>query len=149
MLRDDLTDIIVGAFYDVYHELGHGFVESVYERSMVIALGRRGVLVQRQVPVVVHYQGEPVGTFCADLVVERAVIAELKACRALEPAHEAQVLNYLRATAIEVGLLLHFAPKPTVRRFILTNDRKSSFSLGGDEPRSVVAGTLEPGRPPD
>jgi GxxExxY protein len=146
MLHDHLTEQIIGAFYGVHRELGHGFVESVYERSMVIALRKRDLFVQRQVPVVVHYLGEPVGTFCADLVVERAVIAELKACRAIEPVHEAQLLNYLRASFIEVGLLLHFATKASVRRLILTNDRKASFSIRGAE-ASVVDGTLEPGRP--
>src|SRR5687768_16979768 len=74
VLHDQLTEQIIGAFYEVHRELGHGFVESVYERSMMIALRNRGLFVQRQVPVVVHYLGEPVGTFCADLVVERTVI---------------------------------------------------------------------------
>jgi GxxExxY protein len=135
MLRDDLTGPIIGAFYDVYHELGHGFRESVYERSIVIALNTRGLFVERQVPVTVHYAGQPVGTFVADLIVENAVVAELKACRALDAEHEAQVLNYLRATAFEVGLLLHFAYKPVVRRLILTNDRKPYYYLRG-APRS-------------
>ena len=124
MLRDDLTDPTIGAFYEVYHELGPGFLESVYEGATVISLRNRGLLVERQVPVVVRYKGEPVGRFYADLIVEKVVLVELKACRAVEPAHEAQVLNYLRATSLEVGLLLHFGPKPAVKRFVVTNDRK-------------------------
>ena len=124
MLRDDLTEPVIGGFHHVYNELGPGFLESVYEGATVVALRRRGLRVERQVPLVVHYGGEPVGRFYADLVVEDAVLLELKACRALEPAHEAQVLNYLRATSIEVGLILHFGPAPAVRRLILTNDRK-------------------------
>jgi GxxExxY protein len=97
---------------------------------MVIALRRRGLNVRRQIPVVVHYGGEPVGRFFADLVVENTILVELKACRALDPAHESQVQNYLRATRLEVGLILHFGPKPAVRRFILTNDRKRWFVRG-------------------
>ena len=138
MLRDDLTDPTIGAFYDVYNQLGHGFLESVYEPAMVIALRKRGLVVERQVPVVVHYDGEAVGKFFADLMVEHAVIVELKSCRALAPAHEAQVLNSLRATSIEVGLILHFAPKPSVRRLILTNDRKPYLHRRGDSRASVV-----------
>lgn len=139
MLHEDLTEPIIAAFYDVHHELGHGFLESVYERAMVIALSKRGLPVERQVPVTVHYSGHVVGDFCADLVVENRVMIELKACRALEPIHEAQLLNYLRATSIEVGLLLHFAHKPAFRRLILTNDRKPSFSIRGLPRPSVVS----------
>ena len=75
-----------------------------------------------------------VGEFCADLLIENRVLAELKACRTLEPIHEAQVINYLRATSIEVGLLLHFAPKPVFRRFVLSNDRKPYFARRGTSP---------------
>ena len=136
MLREDLTDPTIGGFYDVYHELGPGFLESVYEGAMIIALRQRGLRVERQVPAVVHYAGQPVGRFFADLVVEKAILIELKACRALDPAHEAQVLNYLRATRLEVGLILHFGPKPAVRRLILTNDRKPWFVRGENTPGS-------------
>ena len=134
MLREDLTEPAIGAFHDVYNDLGPGFLESVYEGAMVVALRGRGLPVQRQAPVVVHYGGEDVGRFYADLIVENAVILELKACRAVDPAHEAQVLNYLRASRIEVGLILHFGPKPAVRRLILTNDRKSWVTRGSKSP---------------
>ena len=130
MLHDDLTKPIIDAFYDVNHALGHGFLESVYERSMVVALRARGLRADRQVPVCVCYREEVVGEFFCDLMVEGRVVVELKSCRALEPAHEAQLLNYLRASSMEVGMLLHFAPKPAFRRLILTNDRKRAFLSG-------------------
>ena len=124
MLHEDITGPLLAAFYEVHHDLGHGFLESVYERAMIVALSSRGLVAARQVPVAVHYRGQVIGNFAADLLVEGCVIAELKSCRALESIHDAQLLNSLRATRIEVGLLLHFAPKPAFKRFVLTNDRK-------------------------
>ena len=147
MLHETITEPIISAFYDVYHELGHGFLESVYEGSVVVALRKRGLHVQRQHPVTVYYRGEPVGTFCADLVVEHRVICELKAGRALEPIHEAQLINYLRATTIEVGLLLHFGPKPEFRRLILTNDRKPLASLRGAADAALAPSPSAAGSP--
>src|SRR4028119_2334319 len=110
MMRPDakhaeLTDRIIGVFFEVYNELGHGFLESVCESSMAIGLEDAGLRVQRQVPIKVWFRGREVGTFFADFVVEGLVILELKAARNVDPAHEAQLLNYLRATLIEVGLL--------------------------------------------
>ena len=138
MLHETITEQIIGGFYDVHHELGHGFLESVYEGAMVVALERRGLRVVRQAPIVVYYSGHAVGDFRADLLVENRVIVELKACRALEPIHEAQVLNYLRATVLEVSLILHFSFKPVFRRLILTNDRKPAESSRGIPRPSVV-----------
>lgn len=143
MLHEDLTAPLIGAFYDVHRELGHGFLESVYERAMVVALSRRGIPVERQVPVTVRYGGHVVGEFCADLLLENRVLVELKTCRTLEPIHEAQVINYLRATLIEVGLLLHFAPKPVFRRFVLSNDRKPYFARRGTSLAAGEAGHRE------
>ena len=140
MLHEDLTAPLIGAFYDVHRELGHGFLESVYERAMVVALSGRGIPVERQVPVTVRYSGHVVGEFCADLLLENRVLAELKACRTLEAIHEAQVINYLRATSIEVGLLLHFAPKPVFRRLVLSNDRKPHFAPREHPPAARRAG---------
>ena len=128
MLHQELTGSILGAFYEVDRELGYGFLESVYEQSMSVALARRGLAAERQAPVTVFFSGERVGEFFADLVVERAVIVEIKSGQTLHPRHEAQVLNYLRATNIEIGLLLHFAPKPAFRRLIFTNDRKANLT---------------------
>jgi len=120
----ELTEKIIGVFYDVYNELGHGFLESVYEEAMAIALGQAGLQVERQVPLKVIFRGEVVGDFRADVVVEGAVILELKAVSGIDPAHEAQLLNYLRATEIEVGLLMNFGPRPQFKRLVFENARK-------------------------
>ena len=108
----------------MYNELGVGFLESVYQHAMVIALTELGVEVVAEPSISVSFRGRTIGTFRADLVVGDAVIVELKAGRALDPAHEAQLLNLLRASTYEVGLLLHFGPKPQFRRLIYSNDRK-------------------------
>jgi len=120
-----VTETIIGTFYEVYNELGHGFLESVYEKSLAIALRDKGLEVFEQISVPVHFRGRQVGDFCADLLVNRIVILELKAARSIDPAHIAQILNYLRATQIEVGLLLNFGPKPEFKRVAFGNDRKS------------------------
>jgi GxxExxY protein len=120
-----LTQKIIGVFYEVYNELGHGFLESVYENAMVVALRQAGLETAQQAPVRVSFRGQLVGDFRADLLVEDAVIVELKAARAIESAHEAQLLNYLRATEIEVGLLVNFGPKPEFKRFVFDNERKA------------------------
>ena len=122
--HSELTERIIRVFYEVYNELGHGFVESVYETAMYKALREHAFLVQRQVAIPVWFRGEQIGSFCADLVVNDAVILELKAAHALDPAHIAQLLNYLRATHIEVGLLLNFGQRPNIRRLVFANERK-------------------------
>lgn len=122
--HEQLTKRIIGVFYDVYNELGYGFLESVYEQSMVIALNEARVDVERQMPIPVWFRSHEVGVFKADLVAERKVLLELKSARAIEPAHEAQLLHYLRATNIEVGLLLNFGHRPRFRRMIFDNPRK-------------------------
>ena len=121
----DLTDRIIGGFYDVYNTLGHGYLESVYEEATVICLGDSNLCVERQLPITVYFRGRPVGTFKADIVVESCVVVELKASRAVDPAHEAQLLNYLRASKLEVGLLLNFGVRPAFRRFVFANERKA------------------------
>lgn len=123
--HQDLTRKIIGVFYDVYNELGHGFLESVYEKAMVIGLRDAGIKVAEQAPIMVRFRGEVIGDFRADLLIEDSVILELKAASGLEPAHEAQLLNYLRATEIEVGLLVNFGPKPEFKRLIFDNERKN------------------------
>lgn len=120
----ELTEKIIGAFYEVYNELGQGFLESVYENALLIALRDGGLRAEQQVPVQVYFRSELVGDFRADVIVEGGVLLELKAVRALDPAHEAQLLNYLRATPIEVGLSMNFGPKPDFKRFIYDNARK-------------------------
>ena len=124
LLHNRVTEKVLGAFFDVYNELGFGFLESVYVESLAIDLRTKGLQVDRQVSVPVWFRNQLVGTFRADLVVESVVIVELKAALSLDPSHEAQLLNYLRATEIEVGLLLNFGPKPQFKRLIFDNERK-------------------------
>jgi len=119
-----LTEKIIGAFYDVYNELGHGFLESIYEKALAISLARAGMNVERQVAVSVWFRGEQIGDFRADMLVDGNVLLELKAGRTIDQAHEKQLLNYLRATNIEVGLLLNFGIRPQFRRLVYENERK-------------------------
>lgn len=123
--QSDLTRRVIGAFYDVAYELGPGFLESVYLKAIVIRLTELGIVVKAEVSVPVWYHGQRVGDFRADLVIEDVLLLELKAVEKLVPSHEAQLLNYLKATRFEIGLLLNFGSrKPEVKRFILDNERK-------------------------
>ena len=124
LLHADTTERIIEGFYDVYNALGHGFLEKVYENSMAVRLHQLGFSVTMQQPISVYYSGEQVGEYFADLIVADLVILEVKAAKSLSPAHEAQLLNYLKATRIEVGLLLNFGEKPEFRRKVFTNDKK-------------------------
>jgi len=126
MKHQEVNERIIGVFYEVYNELGHGFLESVYEQSMAIALSEGGLKVVQQAPINVRFRGHPVGEFRADLLVNDLVIVELKAARAMESAFEAQMMNYLRATNVEVGLLMNFGPNPEFKRFVYDNERKAS-----------------------
>jgi GxxExxY protein len=118
--HSETTGSILKAFYRVYNSLGHGFLEKVYENALVIELKAAGLLVEQQRPIIVHYEGQVVGEYFADLVVDNCVIVELKAGESLARAHEAQLLNYLRATEFEVGLLLNFGAEPEYRRKIFS-----------------------------
>jgi GxxExxY protein len=120
----ELTDKLIGIFFDIYNELGHGFLESVYEQAFSIALAENGIFFRRQIAVPVWYHEQQIGDFRADLMVEGKVIIELKAGRGIDPGWEKQLLNYLRATEIEVGLLFNFGPEAQFRRYIFENDRK-------------------------
>lgn len=131
VLHKELTDRIIGVFYGVYNELGYGFVESVYEKAMLVALEEANIPVQGQVPMEVFFRGRSVGTFRADLVVEEKVILELKTSQTIEVSHERQLLNYLRSTPCEVGLLLNFGEKPQFKRFVYSNEKKRA---GGSLP---------------
>ena len=121
LLHEDLTDKIIKAFYNVYNYLGYGFLEKVYENAMMIELRKLGLSARRQVPIKVFYEEELVGEYFADLVVEENIILELKAAESLREEHECQLINYLKATEIEVGLLLNFGKKPQFKRKIYTN----------------------------
>jgi GxxExxY protein len=123
----EITDKIISAFYQVYNTLGYGFLEKVYRNALAIELRQRGLAVTLEAPITVYYAGEVVGEYFADLLVAGAVIVELKAMRQLAEEHEAQLLNYLKATPYEVGLLLNFGPKPAVKRKAYDNDRKGSM----------------------
>jgi GxxExxY protein len=124
LLHAEFTDRIICEFYDVYNSLGHGFLESTYEEAMVIALQSAGLRVDRQVPITVYFRGQPIGTYKADIIVESCVVVELKAARAIDSAHEAQLINLLRATGLEVGLLMNFGRRPAFKRLVFANDRK-------------------------
>jgi len=124
VLHEDVTRAIIQALYKVYNTLGYGFLEKVYENALAYELARQGLEVRQRWPIKVYYDGHLMGEYFADLLVGSRVIVELKAVENLCPEHEAQLLNYLKATEIEVGLLLNFGPKPDFRRKIFTNDRK-------------------------
>jgi GxxExxY protein len=125
LLHKELTDAILKTFYDVYNELGYGFLEKVYQNSMYIELQSRGFDVEAQKQIKVHYKGIVVGEYYADLVVNELVILELKAADAIVDEFEWQLVNYLRGTAMEVGLLLNFGKKPEFRRKVFENSRKN------------------------
>jgi GxxExxY protein len=124
-LHADLTHAIIGTFYEVYNELGHGFLESVYENALAIALRSKGFEVHQQIAIPVWFRGTKVGDFDADMLVNKLILLELKTARAIEQAHLAQLMNYLKATEIEVGLVLNFGPKPEFKRAVFGNDRKA------------------------
>jgi GxxExxY protein len=122
----ELTQKIIGVFYDVYNEVGRGFLESVYSKCMQIALHEAGLHVQREVLIPVVFRNQDVGQFRGDLLVESLIFLELKAVQTLDRSHEAQMLNYLRATEIEVGLLLNFgAIQSQLRRLGFENENKT------------------------
>jgi len=125
----ETTDIILKSFYEVYNELGDGFLESVYENALYIVLNSQGLSVERQKNVSVMFRGNNIGDYKVDLLVEGKIIIELKAVRAIDPAHEAQLINYLKATDLEVGLLLNFGRKPQFKRFIFNNKGKGNSDL--------------------
>jgi GxxExxY protein len=126
MLHEELTEKIIGSFFSVYNKLGYGFLEKVYENAMCIECRKEGLNVESQKHIQVYYEGEQIGKYCADLVINDLVIIELKAARALDEDHEAQLLNYLRATDKEVGLLFNFGRNPEFRRKIFHNRFKNA-----------------------
>lgn len=124
MLYSDITEKIIKAFYKVYNTLGYGFLEKVYENAMVIELTKMGCLVEKQKNVKVFYETHEVGDYYADLLVDNLEIVELKAAENICEEHEAQLVNYLRATQVEVGLLFNFGKKAEFKRKIFTNNKK-------------------------
>lgn len=128
LYRPELTEGIIGAFFDVWNDLKFGYLESICVSALELELRTRGMGVQREFPVDVYYKGRVVGRQRLDLVVEQSVVLEVKASRVLDPSAEARIMSYLRATKLEVGLILHFGPRPSFRRFISTN-RPERFAL--------------------
>ena len=122
--HSELTEQIVGAFYAVYSKLGYGFLEDVYVKALAIELKKRGLTPNTEQPIEVYYDDLIIGKYYADIVVNDLIILELKSAKILVVEHEAQLLNYLKATPYEVGLLLNFGPKPETKRRSFDNSRK-------------------------
>ena len=123
--EEELTRIIIKAFYKVYNTLGYGFLERVYHKALELELRKMGLTVQYKLRIEVYYEGAQVGIYQADLVINNKIIIEIKAAEGLHPAHEAQLVNYLRATEIEIGFLFNFGKEPQFVRKFFSNERKN------------------------
>jgi len=127
VLYEEITEKIIGASFEVINELGAGFLESVYQKALLLALIEYGLKAEAEVQLPVHFRGQSVGLFYADILVEGKIIVEIKAAKALVPEHQAQVINYLKATGIEVGLLINFGrPRLEYRRLTLKKSNSGS-----------------------
>jgi GxxExxY protein len=122
--HQELTKNIIGVYYDVYNELGYGFLEKVYHKAMLIELHKRGYVIESEKKLNVYYKNEIVGEYVPDIIINESVIVELKCVEYLIETHENQLLNYLKATNCEVGLILNFGKDPQFLRKIFTNDLK-------------------------
>jgi len=125
--HSEIIGLILKAFFNVYNTLGYGFLEKVYENAMLIELRKLGLKCSNQLAIEVHYDDQIVGDYKADILVEELVIVELKAIETLAPIHEAILVNYLKGTELEVGLLLNFGPKPQYKRRVLTTEYLDSI----------------------
>jgi GxxExxY protein len=125
-----LTKTIIACFYRVYDGLGYGFLESVYRRALAVEFRLSGISAVSEAPFDVWYRNDRVGRFRGDFLVERRAIVEVKASQTLALADRKQLLNYLRASPVEVGLLLHFGPKAAFERFIYSNAKKGRMAAG-------------------
>jgi GxxExxY protein len=121
MLHAEITSDIINAFYKVYNALGYGFLEKVYENALAKELANREHSVRQQVPIQVYYEGQVVGDYFADMVIDDKIILELKTSESIAKEHEAQLINYLKATKMEIGLLLNFGKTPQFKRKIYSN----------------------------
>ena len=130
LLHSDVTNEIINAMYSVHDSLGFGFLESVYAHALVVELRRRGLRVDRNVPFEIVYRGVPVGRYVADLIVESKVVVETKVAKAIDAMHRAQILNYLRASGLEVGLVLNFGTSAQFKRVVCTS-RRGPASVSG------------------
>ena len=127
MLEADITRIVIGGFFDAYNQLGRGFLESVYEGAMAVILQEAGLGVKRQYPIDVWFRGRRIGHFRADLLINERLIVEIKRAKRIHSRHKAQVYNALKASQIQLGLLVNFGPEPTFKRIILMNNRKGNI----------------------
>ncbi|MDD5530617.1 MAG: GxxExxY protein [bacterium] len=124
----ELTAKIIEVFYRVYNKLGYGFLEKVYENAMMIEFKREGIPAKTQTPIKVYYdEKEIIGEYTADILVDDKIMVEIKAIKKLAEENEAQLLNYLKATNLEVGLLFNFGPEPEIKRRAFDNSRKKDF----------------------
>ena len=144
MKEEELTGQLIKIFYKIYNELGFGFIESVYQNAFILELAAEAIEVESEKRLIVYYSGKQVGTFEADLVVANKIIIELKAKEALVTAHEAQLVNYLRATDIEVGLLFNFGRKPEFKRKYFSNDNKHRATTVAEDGEALFPGLFEP-----
>jgi GxxExxY protein len=124
LLYKEKTDLIINAFYKVYNRLGYGFLERVYHNSFIVELQKNGFDIKSEYPIKVTYEGVEVGDYFADIIVDNCIIIEVKATKMLQEEHEFQLINYLKATEMEVGLLFNFGRMPSFKRKLFTNDRK-------------------------
>jgi GxxExxY protein len=131
----ELKRRIIGVFFETYNRLGHGFLEQVDQKAMCVMLGMAGLRFESNVPLPVWFMGQQIGRFRADIVVEGIVLLEIKAAARIEPWHEAQVMNYLRASDLEIGLILNFGPKAQFKRLVFSNTRKQRPPMGRSDLR--------------
>ena len=125
LLHKNITDIILKSYYKVFNNLGYGFLEKVYENALFYELKKQGLVCEKQKPIKVYYDEIQVGEYYADIIVNECIIIELKAAESLAEEHEFQLINYLKATDIEVGLVLNFGKNPQLKRKIFTNNKKN------------------------
>ena len=126
-IHSDITKRIIKSFYSVYNKLGFGFLEKVYENAMMIALMSDGLYCEKQKPIKVYYKEKIVGDYYVDILVENKIIIELKASEGIVEEHELQLINYLKATDLEIGLLLNFGKQAQFKRKIFSNTNKKLF----------------------
>ena len=125
LLHKNITDIILKSYYKVFNNLGYGFLEKVYENALLKKKKKQGLVCEKQKPIKVYYDEIQVGEYYADIIVNECIIIELKAAESLAEEHEFQLINYLKATDIEVGLVLNFGKNPQFKRKIFTNNKKN------------------------
>ena len=126
-LHNDYTSQIINSFYKVYNVLGYGFLEKVYQNSLIVELRKKGFHCEKSYPIEVYYMDEKVGFYLADILVENIIVIEIKAAETLCFDHEAQLINYLKATDIQVGLLLNFGKRPELKRKVFSEEYKKIF----------------------